>query len=642
VQGRHRLLRRFGYDAVYRLTFAAGRACNDIGVPRPLADLARCGAADVPYVGGRPSTNTQNAPELTEHYTESYGYDPLGNMLELHYQAASGQWTRGFGMDNLPPEAWREAKTNRLTSLTQNGTPHTFAYDENGNMIRQNTERYYAWDHADRMIGFTNRVPGSDCASVEARYLYGADGIRVKKWVRKNGTGDGESRAYIDEVFEHQRWEVGENNHLHVMDDQQRVAIIRRGDAHPKDTGPTTQYHLGDHLGSSNVALDGAGQWVNHEEFFPYGEISFGGFARKRYRFTGQERDQESGLSYHGARYYAPSLCRWICCDPLLNPRTGDTYTYSRDNPIMMTDTAGTQPSVIPSVNSVSLEYAETSITEEGRVVEAKSASVSLELTISTTTVTVTGREQIAIGFAEQSVPENRQAYVPTGKIKREGIRVEVAGELLSAGVRETVSDVSSRNISTGPIEGSPPIQRSEEGDLQKDPPPIKYKTSEAAVKEVLKSKAEKSVKEYLGQEERIVHGTPENRARHRYRSRAASRQLKMLKWLKWLNRIELAEEWLLVLTTKDPVEQSRKALDAFWSSIPHWLGIWGGLFNDLGQWLAQRKVGGRTIHESLVRAPLSAKIHEAAVKLYLTDPTCKGNWQCAINVAECTRGNLP
>ncbi len=45
---------------------------------------------------------------------------------------------------------------------------------------------------------------------------------------------------------------------------------------------------------------------ANREEYSPYGETTFGSFARKRYRYTRRERDEESGLYYHGARYYAP------------------------------------------------------------------------------------------------------------------------------------------------------------------------------------------------------------------------------------------------------------------------------------------------------------------------------------------------
>jgi RHS repeat-associated protein len=36
---------------------------------------------------------------------------------------------------------------------------------------------------------------------------------------------------------------------------------------------------------------------------------------QKRYRYTGKERDDSSGLSYYGARYLAPWLTRWISPD---------------------------------------------------------------------------------------------------------------------------------------------------------------------------------------------------------------------------------------------------------------------------------------------------------------------------------------
>src|SRR5436190_1393558 len=38
--------------------------------------------------------------------------------------------------------------------------------------------------------------------------------------------------------------------------------------------------------------------------------------SHKRYRYTGMERDDETGLQHHGARYYAPWLGRWSSADP--------------------------------------------------------------------------------------------------------------------------------------------------------------------------------------------------------------------------------------------------------------------------------------------------------------------------------------
>ena len=103
------------------------------------------------------------------------------------------------------------------------------------------------------------------------------------------------------------------------------------------------KYQLGDHLGSSHVVLDDSGNLINREEYTPYGETSFGSFVRKRYRFTGKERDEESGLYYHGARYYAPWLGRWASTDHAgSRSRDGELlYTYSRNDPLRFADLTG-------------------------------------------------------------------------------------------------------------------------------------------------------------------------------------------------------------------------------------------------------------------------------------------------------------
>jgi RHS repeat-associated protein len=222
----------------------------------------------------------------------------------------------------------------------------TFAYsfDANGNMRAETTSRHFEFNHADQLKVFRTQTEGAE-PSVHAHYLYDASGQRVKKLVRKQG-GQVEITHYIDGVFEHHRWGSGaqasENNHIHVSDDKQRIALVRLGPAHPDDRGPAVQFHLGDHLGSSNVIVDEAGALVNREEFTPYGETSFGSFAKKRYRFTGKERDEESGLSYHTARYYAASVGRWTSPDPTGIKSGQNLYAYALGNPVSLIDPRGT------------------------------------------------------------------------------------------------------------------------------------------------------------------------------------------------------------------------------------------------------------------------------------------------------------
>lgn len=65
----------------------------------------------------------------------------------------------------------------------------------------------------------------------------------------------------------------------------------------------------------------------------------------KRYRYTGKERDEETGLYYHGARYYAPWLARWCAVDPMQSEMpTWSSYNYGFCNPVVWQDSTGMQP----------------------------------------------------------------------------------------------------------------------------------------------------------------------------------------------------------------------------------------------------------------------------------------------------------
>jgi RHS repeat-associated protein len=140
-----------------------------------------------------------------------------------------------------------------------------------------------------------------------------------------------------------------ENNHLQVMDNQSRIAMVRVGPAHHQEAAPPMQYHLGDHLGSSALVIGGpdAGgrTFINREEFTPYGESSFGSFGRKRYRHNGKERDEESGLSYFGARYFNSYMGRAISTDPIGPSDTLNLYTIYGNSPLNRVDMYGMKSS---------------------------------------------------------------------------------------------------------------------------------------------------------------------------------------------------------------------------------------------------------------------------------------------------------
>lgn len=306
------LERRFAYDPLYRLLSATGRECDASPVSDPWLDLPRCTDA------------TRSRP-----YTESYVYDRTGSLLQLTHAAAAG-FTRNFAVGST---------SNRLVRMLVGATPFDYAFDANGNLRSESTSRHFAWNHADRLKAFATQTAGAE-PSIHAHYLYDAAGIRVKKLVRRQGGGI-EVTHYVGAMFEHHRWSGGSNSHVHVMDDSQRIAIVRIGPAHPSSLGPPIQFHLADHLGCSSAVIDDTGALTNREEFTPYGETSFGSFERKRFRFTGKERDEESGLNYHGARYLSPTLGRWFSCDPVVSAAGSSLYTYVNNRPLVRCDPTG-------------------------------------------------------------------------------------------------------------------------------------------------------------------------------------------------------------------------------------------------------------------------------------------------------------
>lgn len=311
------LNRRFDYDPIYRLLSATGRECDRPPDEQPWGDRPRC--TDI---------------TKTRAYAERYHYDAMGNMLQLEHRNESGGFTRVFTV---------EETNNRLSVMKVADITFAYTFDANGNMRSETDSRHFEWNHSDQMKVFRTQTDGAE-PSVHVHYLYDSAGERVKKLARKQG-GRVEVTHYIDGAFEHHRFgsgaQTGENNHVKVTDDHQCIGLVRIGPAHPDDRAPAVQFHLADHLGSSNVVVDSNGALVNREEFTPYGETSFGSFAKKRYRFTGRERDEESGLTYHSARYYGAGLGRWLSCDPRGVAEGPNLYAYVHGNPMQFIDPTG-------------------------------------------------------------------------------------------------------------------------------------------------------------------------------------------------------------------------------------------------------------------------------------------------------------
>lgn len=363
----------FTYDALYRLIRATGRECRTAPRVRAWLDEQVCGADT-----WAPGVVTPfNAPMETQSYWESYEYDPAGNMLALRHGDVGGtRWVRHFGTGGFRPRQWRDrVDAWRLGATPDWGTEgnhpthvgdddddlgQTHRFDANGNTVRENTERYYEWDHSDRMKAFRNQT-GTSRPTAYALYLYDATGARLKKLVWTN-VRNYESTTYVTDGFERHRLVNGtstiENDELRIMDGETALAMVRVGPALPGDGAgaASVRYFLTDHRASIAVVVGGssasASQFINGEEYFPYGQTSLGSYGRKRYRFAGREIDIESSLQYCLRRYLSTALGRWLTPDPVSYRSALTGYSYCRNSPLTLVDPDGLQETTPPANTS--------------------------------------------------------------------------------------------------------------------------------------------------------------------------------------------------------------------------------------------------------------------------------------------------
>jgi RHS repeat-associated protein len=135
------------------------------------------------------------------------------------------------------------------------------------------------------------------------------------------------------------------------MDDKERVAIVETRTL-GQDGSPARlqRFQYANHVCSALLELDETATSVSYEEYYPYGSTSCQAVNQplradaKRYRYIGKERDDETGFSYHGVRYYAPWIGRWASCDPQGIQAGVDAYEYARSNPIRLFDPSGGDP----------------------------------------------------------------------------------------------------------------------------------------------------------------------------------------------------------------------------------------------------------------------------------------------------------
>ena len=261
---------------------------------------------------GYDGVNRLTSGSETNSWTETYGYDQYGNRTSV---------TASQYLPTYSPSPSISSSTNRISDAN-------FTYDNAGNLTQAPVApggaiQTYAYDAENKLVNFNNGV---------ARYAYDGDGHRVEKT-------------------------MGSATTIFVYDVMGKLIAEY---SNTMATGSGTKYITADNLGSTRLVTDANRNVLVRRDYLPFGEeipssfgnrgsvAGYGTTEDTRQKFTGKERDTESGLDYFGARYNASSIGRFMSPDPvfisaarLTNPQSLNLYAYVRNNPLNLTDPTG-------------------------------------------------------------------------------------------------------------------------------------------------------------------------------------------------------------------------------------------------------------------------------------------------------------
>ena len=283
---------------------------------------------------------------------QTYTYDAL-NRLKTAAESGSGTaWSQTYAYDRygnrrvtagaahgsnqaLTPQSTADiaAATNRLAGTK--GVNLTVAYDAAGNLTADWAGNAFKYDGDNRLVAFDHPT-GTDS---DTAYAYDGEGRRVRKVV---GGSSGVTTTYVYNVLGQLVAEFG-------------------GTAPAR---PGTRYLTPDPLGSTRVVTAEDQSVLTRHDYLPFGEEIGAALGNRNQasgisgytasladgpaqKFTGKERDNESGLDYFQARYFSGAGGRFTSADlpfadqGAADPQSWNLYTYTRNSPLKYVDRTG-------------------------------------------------------------------------------------------------------------------------------------------------------------------------------------------------------------------------------------------------------------------------------------------------------------
>jgi RHS repeat-associated protein len=276
-----------------------------------------------------------NAPGDTNDFLHDYVYDLVGNRTKKTVDASV---VTTYSYNNA----------DQLTQETTDGNSIVYTHDDNGALTFKDSDSDPNVTYGHNLRGRLAQVDIENGATVE--YLYNPDGIRVRSVV------DGNATDYVIDPHNHTGYaqvlkEVGDSNTVYVTGLD--VLAQATGASDPK-------YLLYDGHGSVRALANTAGSIVERYNYESYGKLhNFAGTPSTNLLYSGEWRDQQTGLDNLRSRWYEPLTGRFNRMDELAgnnhDPQSLHKYLYCGANPVMNVDPSGRRMTVLEVTTAISI-----------------------------------------------------------------------------------------------------------------------------------------------------------------------------------------------------------------------------------------------------------------------------------------------
>jgi RHS repeat-associated protein len=294
---------------------------------------------------GYDDANRRTSKTLPNGLTSTYVYDDANQLQSIDYDIlGSSLGAISYDYDALGRRIFRDSTiSNTAAPQVSNTVDNTFdannrqtgfngfslSYDDAGNLTHDaqpvtGGTTSYQWNARNRLVQITQG------GNVTATFSYDAIGRRT------GATTAGGTVSYL-----YDGWNpVQETRGMTIAP---LLTGFGLGENFARTDTKARVYYMTDDLGSTQAVTDDKGTVFTQYTYEAYGEATWtknGPSTSNSYDFTGQQRDP-TGLMYFRARYYSPTLKRFISEDPAGFIDGPNLYAYVRGNPLSYIDPLG-------------------------------------------------------------------------------------------------------------------------------------------------------------------------------------------------------------------------------------------------------------------------------------------------------------